>query len=274
MSQSAVARPRLVFAHANGFPGLSYQSLLAPLADTFDVHPLERLGHNPDYPVNHNWKGLVDELLASLPASGEPVLGVGHSLGGLLMAMAALKRPERFYGVIMLDPPLLLGVDTWAMKAAKRLGFIDRVTPAGKTLKRRRVWPSREAMANSLRRRGLFSDFTAEALNDYVQAGSQLLDDGRAALSFRPEVEVEIFRHLPDNITSLPRKLGVPAVLVAGDESDLMTASRVKRLKRRGMRVLSVPGSHMFPMEYPEPTRDAIRQAWAIIDATNCDSVR
>ncbi|MGO1625942.1 MAG: alpha/beta fold hydrolase [Halomonadaceae bacterium] len=275
MSQLTVtARPRLVFAHANGFPGLSYKSLLAPLADTFDVHPLERLGHHPDYPVNHNWKGLVDELLASLPASGDPVLGVGHSLGGLLMAMAALKRPERFHGVIMLDPPLLVGLDALAMKAAKRLGFIDRVTPAGKALKRRRVWPSRETMANSLRRRGLFSDFTAEALNDYVQAGSQLLDDGRAALSFRPEVEVEIFRHLPDDITPLPRKLGVPSVVVAGDASDLLTPARIRRLERRGMRVLSTPGSHMFPMEYPEPTRAAIRHAWNMIAPANVPVVR
>lgn len=274
MSQPAAARPRLVFAHANGFPGQSYQSLLAPLADTFEVHPLECLGHSPDYPVDHNWKGLVDELLASLPASGAPVLGVGHSLGGLLMAMAALKRPERFYGVIMLDPPLLLGPDALAMKAAKRLGFIDRITPAGKTLKRRRVWSSREAMASSLRRRGLFRGFTVDALNDYVQAGSRVLDDGRVALAFQPEIEVEIFRHLPDNITPLPRKLGVPAVVVAGEASDLLTASRVRRLKRRGLRVLGVPGSHMFPMEYPEPTRAAIRQAWDMIEAANAPAAR
>jgi pimeloyl-ACP methyl ester carboxylesterase len=273
MSQpTAKARPRLVFAHANGFPGLSYKSLLAPLADTFDVHPLERLGHNPDYPVNHNWGNMVDELLARLPENGEPILGVGHSLGGLLMAMAARQRPERFYGVIMLDPPMLLGIDALAMKAAKRLGFIDRITPAGKTLKRRREWPSREAMAHSLRRRGLFRSFTAEALNDYVQAGSRPLDDGRVTLAFQPEIEVEIFRHLPDDITRLPQTLGVPSVLVAGETSDLMTAARVKRLKRRGMRVLNVPGSHMFPMEYPAPTREAIRQAWAMIEAANASA--
>ena len=55
MSANAAQRPRLVFAHANGFPGLSYRSLLNPLAETFDLHPLDRLGHHPDYPVNHNW---------------------------------------------------------------------------------------------------------------------------------------------------------------------------------------------------------------------------
>ena len=262
MSADVTSRTRLVFAHANGFPGLSYRSLLKPLAETFDLHPLDRLGHHPDYPVNHNWGNLVDELLSYLPQSDTPLLGVGHSLGGTLMAMAADKQPERFCGVIMLDPPLMLGTDAWAMKAAKRFGFIDRVTPAGKTQGRRTVWPSREAMANSLGRRGLFRRFTSEALNDYIEAGTRLLDDGSAELRFDPRIEVEIFRHLPDHLSRMPKRLGVPIELVAGNESHLLTASRIKRLKRKGLVVSEVPGTHMFPMEHPDETRAAILAAW------------
>ncbi|MDR5899208.1 alpha/beta hydrolase [Halomonas vilamensis] len=262
MSADITQRPRLVFAHANGFPGLSYKSLLAPLSDQFDLHPLDRLGHHPDYPVNANWANLADEVLAALPENEAPVLGVGHSLGGTLMAMAAAKRPERFAGVVMLDPPLMLGVDAWAMKAAKRFGFIDRVTPAGKTQGRRSVWPSREAMAMYLRRRGLFRRFTPEALNDYIEAGTRELDDGRAELTFDPGIEVEIFRHLPDHLTRLPQRLQVPVTVVAGEDSHLLTPARIQRLKRRGLRVENVPGTHMFPMEYPDETRAAIRAAW------------
>jgi len=267
MPADATSRPRLVFAHANGFPGLSYRSLLNPLAETFDLHPLDRLGHHPDYPVNHNWGNLVDELLSYLPKSDKPLLGVGHSLGGTLMAMAADKLPERFCGVIMLDPPLMLGTDAWAMKAAKRFGFVDRVTPAGKTLGRRTVWPSREVMAASLGRRGLFRRFTPEALNDYIEAGTRLLDDGSAELTFDPRIEVEIFRHLPDHLSRMPKRLGVPIELVAGKESHLLTASRIKRLKRKGLMVSEVPGTHMFPMEHPDETRAAIMAAWQRIDA-------
>ena len=267
MSADAASRPRLVFAHANGFPGLSYRSLLNPLAERFDLHPLDRLGHHPDYPVNHNWGNLVDELLSYLPESNAPLLGVGHSLGGTLMAMAADKQPERFCGVIMLDPPLMLGSDAWAMKAAKRFGFIDRVTPAGKTQGRRTVWPSREVMARSLGRRGLFKRFTPQALNDYIEAGTRLLDDGSAELTFDPSIEVEIFRHLPDHLSRLPQRLGVPLELVAGKESHLLTASRIKRLKRKGLTVSEVPGTHMFPMEHPDETRAAIVAAWQRLSA-------
>ncbi|TVP46265.1 MAG: alpha/beta hydrolase [Halomonas sp.] len=268
MPADASQRTRLVFAHANGFPGLSYRSLLNPLADTFDLHPLDRLGHHPDYPVNHNWGNLVDELLSYLPDTEAPLLGVGHSLGGTLMAMAADKQPERFCGVIMLDPPLMLGSDAWAMKAAKRFGFIDRVTPAGKTQGRRTVWPSREVMASSLSRRGLFRRFTPEALNDYIEAGTRLLDDGSAELTFDPRVEIEIFRHLPDHLSRLPQRLGVPLELVAGQESHLLTASRIKRLKRKGLAISEVPGTHMFPMEHPDETRAAILAAWQRLSAS------
>lgn len=272
MPADTSSRPRLVFAHANGFPGLSYRSLLDPLAESFDLHPLDRLGHHPDYPVNHNWGNLVDELLSYLPDSDTPLLGVGHSLGGTLMAMAADKQPERFCGVIMLDPPLMLGRDAWAMKAAKRFGFVDRVTPAGKTLGRRTVWPSREAMANSLRRRGLFRRFTPDALNDYIEAGTRILADGSAELTFDPRIEVEIFRHLPDHLTRLPRRLSVPVEVVAGANSDLLTASRIKRLQRFGVAVSRVPGTHMFPMEHPEETRDAILDVWHRLAKTSQSS--
>lgn len=254
-------RPVLFFAHANGFTGNSYRSLLAPLAEQFSLHPIDRVGHHPHYPVNRNWANLVDELLYYLPAHHK-VLGVGHSLGGTLMAMAALRSPERFHGVIMLDPPLMLGIDAWAMKAAKRFGFVDRITPAGKTRTRRSVWPSREAMSASLKRRGLFKRFTPEALNDYVETGTRLLDDGQARLVFEPHVEVAIFRNLPDHLSTRLQRIQTPVEIIAGERSDLLTPKRIARLARKGLSVSRVPGGHMFPMEHPVETRAAILAAW------------
>src|SRR5690554_7671811 len=68
-----------------------------------------RIGHHPDFPVGHNWLALRDELLHTLESFDAPVIGVGHSMGGVLMAMAAEASPERFRCVVMLDPPLIIG---------------------------------------------------------------------------------------------------------------------------------------------------------------------
>ncbi|WP_069385078.1 alpha/beta fold hydrolase [Halomonas caseinilytica] len=248
----------LVFAHANGFPGRSYRSFLAPLEARFDVRPVEQLGHHPDFPVGHNWLALRDELLAQLQAFSRPIIGVGHSMGGVLMAMAAEQAPERFRCVVMLDPPLMLGIDAMAMKAAKRLGFVDRITPAGRTLGRRSRWSDRAAMRDYLRRRGLFRRFTEQALDDYIEGGTQELKSGEVVLRYDPDIEVDVFRHLPDHLNDLPEDVRVPLGVLAGSDSDLLTPRRRRRLKRRGIRVAEVPGGHMFPMEHPEATRAAL----------------
>lgn len=251
-------RDTLLFAHANGFTGASYRSLLAPLGERFRVEAVDRLAHHPDYPVGPNWLALRDELLERLAAQESPVIGVGHSMGGVLMAMAAEAAPERFRCVVVLDSPLMLGVDAWVMKAAKRLGMMDRLTPAGRTRGRRAEWPDRDAMRRALQRRPLFSRFTDDALRDYVEGATHLLEDGRARLAFDPEIEAEIFRHLPDHLSRLPRRLGVPLAMLYGRDSDLITPRRRRRLRRHGMRVTAVPGTHMFPMEHPDETRRAL----------------
>lgn len=259
MPHSATAqREPLLFAHANGFPGRSYQSFLKPLEASFAVHPVEKLGHHQDFPVGHNWLALRDELLTHLQGVETPVIGVGHSMGGVLMGMAAIAAPERFRCVVMLDPPLMLGLDALAMRFAKLMGLADRVTPAGRSKGRRTEWPSREAMYDYLTSRGLFRRFTEQALDDYLEAGSTQLDSGGRVLSYDPEIEVEIFRHLPHHLGDLPRRIGVPLGLLAGSDSELLTARRCKKIAASGIALDKVPGGHMFPMEYPDEARRAL----------------
>ena len=109
--------PTLLFAHANGFPGGSYRSLLAPLAERFDVQPLDRLGHHPDFPVGHNWLALRDEYLESTRHLAGPFIGVGHSMGGHGALTVALKNPGRFRSVSAFAPIVNPMNCPWGQKA-------------------------------------------------------------------------------------------------------------------------------------------------------------
>ncbi|WP_027966278.1 alpha/beta fold hydrolase [Halomonas halocynthiae] len=251
-------REPLLFSHANGFPGRSYRSFLAPLESRFTIYAVDKLGHSQNFQVGHNWLALRDELLTHLADIPTPVVGVGHSMGGVLMSMAALAAPQHFRCVVMLDPPLMLGIDAKAMRLAKLMKLTDRVTPAGRSKGRRAQWSSREAMRDYLKSRGLFRRFTDQALDDYLEGASTSLANGERVLTYEPEIEVEIFRHLPHHLSRLPKRISVPLGLLAGQESELLTPRRCRKIMASGIALEKVPGGHMFPMEYPEETRSAL----------------
>ena len=50
-------------------------------------------GHNPAYPVTANWPHLVQND-RHFGLHSEPVILLGHSLGGILSLMAASRRPD------------------------------------------------------------------------------------------------------------------------------------------------------------------------------------
>ena len=257
-----MSQPILHFAHANGFPGQSYRVLLEPMQSQWQVKVLDRLGHQPNFPVNHNWQALVDELLQHLDQTcgQRPVIGVGHSLGGAITYMAALKAPERFSQIILLDPPILTGIDSLGLKLGKRFGFIDKITPAGITKGRRSHFPDQATAIKYFIHKKLFKNFHPQALEDYVNFGTEPRATGGIQLRFSPAIEIAIFRHLADNLTGSHRKLKVPASIIRGESSDLITHEREQRLRKMGFDIHCVPGGHMFPLEHPEQTRQCLEK--------------
>lgn len=245
--------PTLFFAHANGFPAGSYRQFLAPLERKFRIVAPDALGHNPDYPIAPNWHGLADELLDEIAADGsEKVVGVGHSLGGVLMFLAALRQPRRFHAFVMLDPPILFGWPGVVAAAAKRLGTIDRLTPAGRTRGRRSWWPDRETALADFRGKPLFRRFTQACLRDYVDSGT-VESEGGVRLRYDPDVEVEIFRHIPHALHREPAPVRVKGAILAARDGNVMRPGDLERMRRRHhLLVREVEGGHMFPMERPE----------------------
>ena len=87
----------LVFSHANSFQASTYSVLIAHLRKRgFAVQAIEKLCHDPHYPVSNNWKHLVQQVAdfakAQADKAGGPVWLAGHSLGGFLSLMAAARQ--------------------------------------------------------------------------------------------------------------------------------------------------------------------------------------
>lgn len=247
------------FAHGNGFPALCYSQFLMALREQgFDVTYIDKVGHNPIFPVTENWEYLVDELIDSVTKQHqEPIVGLGHSLGGALTWLAAQKAPYLFQSVIMIDSPLPNRFKSIVIALAKKLGFIDSITPAGRTKGRKRHWSSRASLETYLKTRPLFAGFTQACLNDYIIYGVEE-DERGFSLRFDPNIEYQIFKTIPHNLPSVAKPLDVPVYLVYGTQSKVSDKMDRNYLQSLKVKAIAVPGGHMVPMQKPKLLAEVI----------------
>ena len=259
----------LHFAHANGFPASTYSKLLGFLKQEYVVTAIEKLGHNPKYPIDENWEGLVKELVDHIESNaGEPVIGVGHSLGGILTFMTAYHRPELFREIIMMDPPLAYGPLASLLFLAKKLRLIDRVRLVAQTKKRHTQWSSRQEAEAYFKQKPPFNRFDPDCLRDYVQYGTTASETG-VKLSFDVKVESNIFKTTPHNMSSLRKRLSVPGTVIIGDNSYVSGRSLNRFAKRHGLHLERFKdGSHLFPLEHPERTAVLIMETIEKLEAS------
>lgn len=254
-------RPVLHFSHANGFPAPCYAQMLAPLERRYRVGWIEAIGTDPRYPPTEGWPRLVAQLIDTLEREyrGARVYGVGHSLGAYLNFLAAAQRPDLFRGIVMLDAPVIGRLRGRALGAVKKLGIIDRVTPAGMTRERRREWPSREEAKAHFRSRRLFRHFTEGCLEDYVRHGL-VGRHGHYHLKIDPEIEYRIYRTIPHDMSRYLPELKVPAGFIGGTESDVLRRVGLRAMHGPRFRKRRVAGGHLFPFEQPLAAAAAIAE--------------
>jgi len=249
------------FSHGNGFPSQCYRQLLIQFEDEFEVRWIDRIGHNPAFPVTENWHHLVEEVIYSIETQAtQPVIAIGHSLGGVLSLIASIERPDLIKAVIMIDSPLLGRFKSSMVRLAKALGIIDRITPAFRTRGRRQHWKTREQVIEYLSERELFKTFTPKAMEDYVDYGLKKTSDGYE-LRFDRHIEYLIYRTLPHTLPRYERGLSIPTLLIYGKQSTVVDRFDIHYMKKHyGIEVQALPGTHMLPMESPQEVAHAAKE--------------
>lgn len=232
--------------------------MLAELGRHYRIGWIEAIGTDARYPVSEGWPHLVEQLIDELERArhGAPVFAVGHSLGGYLTLLAAHRRPRLFRAIVLLDAPVIGPLRGRLLGATKRLGVVDRVTPAGAVRDRRSRWDSRVQARQHFRTRRLFRHFTEQCLDDYVRYG--LIErDGELRLLIDPAVEYRIYRTIPHNMSRGLSALKVPAGFVGGERSDVVRRAGLGAT-RQLCTLREVPGGHLFPFEFPREAAAAV----------------
>lgn len=217
--------------------------------------------HNPAYPVTDGWAALVQELIDELTARyTQPVILVGHSMGGMLSLMAAKLRPDLVRCVVLLDAPVVAGWRAFLWRLTKPLGIDKKVSPARFSERRRNHWPDAEAAYRHYASKPPFTAWPQEVLRDYVNHGLVSHPEGGVTLRFTRETETAVYCGLPHTLGSLVRRtFPVPVGFIGGSESVECRQAGMRATRRLvGRHFTLVPGGHLFPMESPALAAKAV----------------
>ncbi len=274
--------PQIHFAHANGFNGQTYLPLLNELAKDHKVTAWDARGHgNTSVPADpdmlDSWLHFRDDLIQVLDFIGPSFL-VGHSMGATTSLLAAAKRPDLVLGLVLIDPvvvPRTLRLLTNPMMIAARLLGRRIPNPLSRGAeKRRSSWLDTEAILEQYRGRGIFKSWQPGFLENYIEGGTYLKNDGQVGLSCAPDWEAAIFECVPFETWSEIRQVQCSITIVSGEHRSTCPESRAVQLlarsgsQRNGANTAcsTVAGtSHFLPMENPSAVATIIKDAIATV---------
>ena len=261
----ADATTAIHYLHGNGFCGATMAPLAAAIQDQLDIHCCHLVSDIPGHGQSRlekpygqpNWNQMAADIANTLPQrwSGQ-LIGVGHSLGGVLTLIMAAENPQLFQRVVLLDPVIFTPSILFIQRLLRKTGLWKRTSLATKVHCRRQYWDSRHDMASSLRQKRLYRNWQTQAFDHFVDHASHQIADGRIQLACDPSWEASIFASYPRQLWSLIKQVGVPVDILVADKSYPFiskSAARAERLNPQ-IRVHKFGNDHCFPMTHPTET--------------------
>lgn len=252
----------LHFLHANGYPPDCYKPFLELLKTQYHVFGMTLRPLWPEAKIEDitDWKPLSDDLLRYLSdREAGPVIGVGHSVGGIVTLRAALREPGRaaFRALVLLDPVLFKPSFLAMWNFVRAIGLGSKLHPKiTGAMKRRRTFDNLDIVFRGYRTREVFKYMSDESLRAYIEGITKQKPDGGYELAFSPEWESHIYltglrdfdlwRELP--------KLEVPTLIIRGAETDTFlkdTAMLVKQKQPKVKIETLEKSTHILPLERP-----------------------
>jgi pimeloyl-ACP methyl ester carboxylesterase len=259
----------LTFIHANGYPLDVYKTLLTPLLQDYRVAGIELRPFWGKMDPNEvqDWRIFRDDYLEFLRDdkgkwlkidAENKVIALGHSIGAMTSLLAAIKCPELFKALILLEPVLFPRWYGLLMRLAAPTRAVRRYHPLiQQTLQRKTNFPGRQAMFANYRKKARFQRITDDILMSYVEGLSRDLPDGTVTLRYQPEWEARIYETAGITDRFVWRgmnRVKCPVLIIRGEESDTFRRSVFKDMVSRlhHCRGITIDGAgHLAPLEEP-----------------------
>ena len=256
----------VVLIHATGFHSRTWDAVVAQLPPDWRIFALDMRGHGasqaPPDQAGANWREMAADLIAWLQQRDLRGVAVGgHSMGGCVAVIAAANT-DRIAGLTLVDPVLVQPGDEATASLSLPPGGL-----AVAARKRRREWPSPQAMAQSLDGRGAFIGWTPGLLDSYCRYG--LVPNGAAGdwrLACEPAVEAWCFEYA-SQVNPWPElgRVQQPTILLkagAAGHPSPTGANAIDVLLNAEQRIVA-DSDHFIPMKRPDAVADALIESVA-----------
>lgn len=250
--------------HGNGL----CSRVLQPMAEQLDIDGQFLFTDVPGHGISQqpkvsrpDWNQMAGDIAQSLQErASKPVIGIAHSLGGVLTSIMASDNPKLFKRIILLDPVLFPQYVLSAQKFLRYTGLGKRQPLITSVLARRRSWPDQDAMLADLKSKRLYRDWDDQALSAFVQYGSKLNKEQQVELACRPEWEANIFMSWPESVWSKFKNIDCPIDILTASHSFPFVDQGCKKAAKVNKNVTLHPikGSHCFAMELASETAKRI----------------
>lgn len=257
----------LHFLHANGYPPECYKPLFELLQKQYRVFgmKLRPLWHDATMDELNDWHPLSDDLLRFLSdREVGPVIGVGHSIGGIVTLRAALRDPKRFCALVLLDPVLFVPPRLAMWNFVRVIGLGEKIHPLiAAARKRRREFDDLDAVFRGYRAKPIFRYMSDDSLRAYIAGMVRPKADGGYELAYSPEWESHIYltglRDF-DLWRELPR-LDLPTLILRGAETDTFLEKAASFVKKKNPKIkieTMEKATHILPLEHPQEVAERI----------------
>lgn len=246
----------VLLSHATGFHAHCWEPLADDLSKRHHVIGFDHRGYGDAEtvdPATIEWRQYGNDALAAARAlsakhGGEPVVGVGHSMGGASLLMASLVEPSLFKCLFVFEPIVFPPPDDAASERPPN-------PLAGGARKRKSTFESFNAALENFTSKPPMASFHPQARAAYVQHGFKQMPDGTVALKCLPEHEARTYETggthgTWDDLT----RITVPTYVISGAPAPFqpsgIAASIAERIPQSTYVQYDNMG-HFGPLEHP-----------------------
>lgn len=257
------------FLHGNSLCSSAYLPFLESLGKNGKtILAADIRGHGLSTPLDalplKNWDIFVNDAVFVIEKHMNfPVTGIGHSMGGVFLYMAAARFPHLFSRLILLDPVIFSPYQIHIFRWMQMLGIQNWFSLPRLTRKKRNHFPDRKSASDHYRGKGMFRNWPEACLEGFVQDGLKPSGNGGFNLSCAPELEARFYESVPTKTWTYAKKVQCPVYAVRADSSRFFSQNAAELLQKRlasGQLVIFEGAQHFFPLDLPEKSAKLVAE--------------